>query len=77
VDELDLDLSGIEDPVTARVTDLIRLSAAIGKTAAEDSKEMLEAAMALVLHDLKQTVLPPMVVQGDNIIRFPGGRDVH
>jgi hypothetical protein len=77
VDELDLDLSGIEDPVTARVTDLIRLSAAIDKTAAEDSKEMLEAAMALVLHDLKQTVLPPMVVQGDNIIPFPGGRDVH
>lgn len=77
MDELDLDLRGIEDPVTARVTDLIRLSAAIDKTSAEDSKEMLEAAMALVLHDLKQTVLPPMVVQGDNIIPFPGGRDVH
>ncbi|WP_130906885.1 hypothetical protein [Pseudomonas sp. Sample_16] len=77
MDELNLDLSGIEDPVTARVTDLIRLSAAIDKTSAEDSKEMLEAAMALVLHDLKQTVLPPMVVQGDNIIPFPGGRDVH
>jgi hypothetical protein len=77
VDELDLDLSGIQDPVAARVTDLIRLSAAIDKTTSDDSKEMLEAAMALALHDLKQVVLPPVVFQGSNIIPFPGGRDVH
>ena len=77
MDEFDLDLSGIEDPVTARVTDLIRLSAAFDKAIEQHSQEILKGAMTLVLHDLKQTVFPPLVIQGDNITPFPGGRDVH
>jgi len=77
VDELNLDLSGIDDPVTARVADLINLSEALDKAQAEASKGALTAALAFVLEDLKQIVFPRMVVQGDNIVPFPGGRDVH
>lgn len=77
MDEFNLDLSGVEDPVTARVTDLIRLTDALDKAQAEVGKNALMAALAFVLEDLKQTVFPPMVVQGDNVIPFPGGRDVH
>lgn len=77
MDELNLDLSGVEDPVTARVTDLIRLTDALDKAQVEVGKNALMAAMAFVLEDLKQTVFPPMVVQGDTIVPFPGGRGVH
>lgn len=77
MDEFNLDLSGVEDPVTARVTDLIRLTDALDKAQVEVGKNALMAALAFVLEDLKQTVFPPMVVQGDNIVPFPGGRDVH
>ncbi|WP_100632560.1 MULTISPECIES: hypothetical protein [Pseudomonas] len=77
MDELNLDLSGIEDPVTARVTDLIRLSDAVDRAQTEIGQNALLAAIGIVLDDLKQTVYPPVTVQGDNIIPFPGGRDVH
>ncbi|EMF8795608.1 hypothetical protein V4U36_000679 [Pseudomonas aeruginosa] len=77
MDELNLDLSGIEDPVTARVTDLIRLSEALDKAVADEGQRALKIALAFVLEDLKRVVFPPVAVQGDNIIPFPGGRDVH
>lgn len=77
MDELNLDLSGIEDPVTARVTDLIRLSEALDKAQEEVGQNALKAGLAFVLEDLKRVVFPPVAVHGDNIIQFPGGRDVH
>ena len=77
MDEFALDLSGIQDPVTARVTDLIRLSQAFDKAVEAHSHQVLEAALTLVLHDLKQIVLHPVVLRGDNVVQFPGGRDVH
>jgi len=77
VDELNLDLSGIEDPVTARVADLINLSEALDKAKDKTAQNALKAGLALVLEDLKRVVFPPVVVQADNIIQFPGGRDVH
>lgn len=77
MDELNLDLSGIEDPVTARVADLINLSEALDKAKDKTAQNALKAGLALVLEDLKRVVFPPVVVQADNIIQFPGGRDVH
>jgi len=77
VDELNLDLSGIEDPVTARVADLINLSEALDKAKDKVAQNALKAGLAFVLEDLKRVVFPPVAVQGDNIIPFPGGRDVH
>lgn len=77
MDELNLDLSGIEDPVTARVADLINLSEALDKTKDKTAQNALKAGLAFVLEDLKRVVFPPVAVQGDNIIPFPGGRDVH
>lgn len=77
MDELNLDLSGIEDPVTARVADLINLSEALDKAQDETAQNALKAGLAFVLEDLKRVVFPPVAVQGDNIIPFPGGRDVH
>ncbi|MHA5540363.1 hypothetical protein ACVSNP_23590 [Pseudomonas aeruginosa] len=77
MDELNLDLSGIEDPVTARVADLINLSEALDKSQNEAAQNALKAGLAFVLEDLKRVVFPPVAVQGDNIIPFPGGRDVH
>lgn len=77
MDELNLDLSGIEDPVTARVADLINLSEALDKTKDKVAQNALKAGLAFVLEDLKRVVFPPVAVQGDNIIPFPGGRDVH
>lgn len=77
MDKLNLDLSGIEDPVTARVTDLIRLSDALDKTQTEAGKTALKDGLSFVLDDLYHIVQRPVVVQGDNIIPFPGGRDVH
>ncbi|MEF2052977.1 MULTISPECIES: hypothetical protein [Pseudomonas] len=77
MDELNLDLSGIEDPVTARVADLINLSEALDKSQNEVAQNALKAGLAFVLEDLKRVVYPPVAVQGDNIIQFPGGRDVH
>jgi len=77
VDELNLDLSGIEDPVTARVTDVIRLSEALDKALDEAGQGFIRAALMFVVEDLKHLVAPRLVGQGDNIIPFPGGRDVH
>ena len=77
MDELILDLSGIQDPVTARVADLINLTEALDKAQDETGQGALKAALAFVLQDLKQTIFPPVVVQSDNVIQFPGGRDVH
>ncbi len=77
MDELNLDLSGIQDPVTARVADLINLTEALDKAQDETGQSALKAALAFVLQDLKQTIFPPVAVQGDNVIPFPGGRDVH
>lgn len=77
MDELNPDLSGIEDPVTARVADLINLSEALDKTKDKVAQNALKAGLAFVLEDLKRVVFPPVAVQGDNIIPFPGGRDVH
>ena len=77
MDELNLDLSGIEDPVTARVADLINLSEALDKTKDKVAQNALKAGLAFVLEDLKRVVFTPVAVQGDNIIPFPGGRDVH
>lgn len=77
MDELNLDLSGIEDPVTARVADLIRLSEALDKAVVDEGQRALKIALAFVLEDLKHVVFPPVQVSGDNVIPFPGGRDVH
>lgn len=77
MDELNLDFSGVQDPVTTRVSDLISLCEALDRVKDRAAQRALKDGLAVVLEDLKQMVIPRMEMQSGNVIPFPGGRDVH
>lgn len=60
------------DPISARVTDIIRLCETMDITVSDVSEAALQTAMALVLRELEALV--PKAASKANIVVIPGGK---